>query len=400
MTFIQAEVNIGTSGHVDHGKTTLVHALTGEWTDKHSEEIKRGISIRLGYADTCFYHCGECDEYSSTPKCSKGHEAKFLRKVSFVDCPGHENLMAVMLSGASLINGAILVIAANEPCPQAQTAEHLAALEAVGVQNIIIVQNKVDLVTREDALKNYQQIKAFVKGSVAENAPVIPTAAHSAASLNELIRTIQEKIATPKLDETKPLRMLAARSFDVNKPGTSVDKLVGGVIGGTIIQGKLREGEEVEIRPGLERKGKYEPIITKAVTIEGEKTAEARPGGLVAIGTMLDPALTKADRLVGNVIGKPGTLPPVWEKLRIKPHFIERLVTQTAKNLKTGEPIVITAGTATVIGTVAETGKDKAAILLKKPVCVETGGKVALSRKVGNRWILIGYGTITPEQRV
>jgi len=152
------EVNIGMIGHVDHGKTTLTQRLTGKWTDEHSEELKRGISIRLGYADAAFYKCPTCNDpecYSTQKTCPncKG-KTELLRVVSFVDAPGHETLMATMLSGAAIMDGAILVIAANEVCPQPQTREHLMALEIIGAKRIIIVQNKIDLVSEEDAVVN------------------------------------------------------------------------------------------------------------------------------------------------------------------------------------------------------------------------------------------------------
>ena len=152
----QPEINIGMIGHVDHGKTTLTRALSGEWADRHSEEVKRGISIRLGYADVAFYKCPNCEgaaAYSTSKKCPVcGAETEFLRAVSFVDAPGHETLMATMLSGAALMDGAILLVAANEKCPQPQTKEHLMALEIIGIEKIIIVQNKIDIVTREQAI--------------------------------------------------------------------------------------------------------------------------------------------------------------------------------------------------------------------------------------------------------
>ena len=158
----QPEVNIGMVGHVDHGKTTLTEALSGEWTDRHSEETKRGISIRLGYADVAFYKCPECEgeeAYTSEKECKNcGGEAEFLRAVSFVDSPGHETLMATMLTGASIMDGAVLVIAANEKCPQPQTREHLMGLDISGVEDIIIVQNKIDLVSTERAKESYQEI--------------------------------------------------------------------------------------------------------------------------------------------------------------------------------------------------------------------------------------------------
>ena len=121
-------------GHVDHGKTTLTQALSGTWTDTHSEERKRGISIKLGYADTAFYKTSEGIHYSEGkhPEGDKG-EGELLRVASFVDAPGHETLMAVMISGASIMDGALLLVAATEKCPQPQTREHLAALEIAGI---------------------------------------------------------------------------------------------------------------------------------------------------------------------------------------------------------------------------------------------------------------------------
>ena len=152
-------VNIGVVGHVDHGKTTLVSQLTGSWTDRHSEELKRGISIRLGYADAVFYYCKKCKKWQLEAVCPDcGAKLEAVRAVSFVDAPGHETLMATMLSGSAIMDGAMLIIAANEPCPQPQTKEHLMALELTGIKNIVIVQNKIDVVPQKQALENYKQI--------------------------------------------------------------------------------------------------------------------------------------------------------------------------------------------------------------------------------------------------
>ena len=151
----QAEINIGMVEHVDHGKTTLTQALTGKWTtDQHSEELKRGISIKLGYADAEFYKVIDKNTtFTSEPnlKISKGAKHERLRTVSFVDAPGHETLMAVMLSGAAIMDAAILIIAANEKCPQPQTREHLSALEIMGFEKFIVVQSKIDICSKERA---------------------------------------------------------------------------------------------------------------------------------------------------------------------------------------------------------------------------------------------------------
>ncbi len=215
----QPEVNIGMVGHVDHGKTTLTEALTGKWTDTHSEEIRRGITIRLGYADAVFYKCSKCPEpeaFSTSEVCHSCKSRTFpVRKVSLVDAPGHESLMATMLSGAAIMDGALLLVAANEPCPQPQTREHLTALQIIGVKNVVIVQNKIDLVSAEDALKNYEDIRAFVKGTPFEESPVIPISAQQRVNIDALIAAIQSQMPTPQRDaDTSPL-MFVARSFDI-----------------------------------------------------------------------------------------------------------------------------------------------------------------------------------------
>ena len=402
----QPEVNIGMIGHVDHGKTTLTKALSGEWTDRHSEEVKRGISIRLGYADVNFYKCKECDgtkSYSNQPKCPQcGGEAEFLRSVSFVDAPGHETLMATMLSGAAIMNGALLLVAANEKCPQPQTKEHLMALTIIGVEKIIIVQNKVDIVTKEEALENYREIKEFVKGTIAENAPIIPVSAN--VNIDKLVETIERVIPTPKYDLKKPARLYVARSFDINNPGSSPETLKGGVLGGSLMQGKLEVGNEIEIAPGRKTEIGREVIWEKiTTTIESLHAGEAsldtaKPGGLIAIGTKLDPAMTKSDGLTGRVVGKPGTLPPVLHKFIMKTKLLERVVGAAVDlavdNIKTNEPLMLSVGTATTVGVVTSARGEESEVALKIPVCAEKNQRVAISRKISGKWRLIGYGII------
>jgi len=198
----QAEINIGTIGHVDHGKTSLVQALTGKWTDTHSEELKRGITIKLGYADASFYRCVKC----SAPQCFSmkqecpvcNRKTERMRKISFVDAPGHETLMATVIAASSIIDGALFLIAATEKCPMPQTVEHLAVLEAAGIKNVVIVQNKIDLVSKERALEHYKEIKAFLKGSSYENSQIIPVVANQGINLDALIQAIEKDIPTPK----------------------------------------------------------------------------------------------------------------------------------------------------------------------------------------------------------
>ena len=405
----QPSLNIGMIGHVDHGKTTLTKALSGEWTDRHSEEIKRGISIRLGYADVAFYRCPVCEgssSYSTTPVCKKcGGQAEFLRSVSFVDAPGHETLMATMLSGAALMDGALLLIAANEKCPQPQTKEHLMALTIVGIERIIIVQNKIDIVTREEALRNYKQIKEFVKGTIAENAPIIPVSAHHDVNIDMLIEAIEKHIiAEVEQDlESDPL-MHVARSFDINNPGSVPSNLKGGVIGGSIIQGIFKIGDQIEIAPGrkieVAGKAQWERITT---TIESLHSGDhaisiAKPGGLLAIGTNLDPSITKSDGITGRMVGFPGKLPPVVHDFTMVSTLLDRVVGASSdtkvETIKTNELLMLSIGTATTVGVVKSAVGNSAEVSLKIPVCVIKGARVAISRRISGKWRLIGFGII------
>ncbi len=404
----QPEVNIGTIGHVDHGKTTLVQSLTGVWASRHSEELKRGITIKLGYADLPIYKCPTCPtpkNYSTKPVCPICNEqGVFVRAISFVDAPGHEALMATMLSGAAIMDGAILVIAADEPCPQAQTREHLAAAEVIGIKNIIIVQNKIDIVDEKRAMQSYREIKNFVKGSFAENAPIIPVSAQRGINIDVLLNAIEEIIPTPKRDDTKPPFMYIIRSFDVNKPGTPIEEMEGGIVGGTIAQGKFVVGEEVEIRPGVmnEREGKtvYDPLISEIVSLQaGEQyVKEATSGGLVGVGTQLDPAFSKADGLTGNITGRAGMLPPTLTELTLETHVLERAVGTKellkVERINLEEQLLLHVGAAVNVGKVTAAKANLIRVKLNRPVCVLAGSRVAISRKITARWRLIGYGMI------
>jgi len=403
------EVNIGMVGHVDHGKTTLVKSLSGVWTDQHSEEVKRGISIRLGYADATFRKCPKCpdpDAYTVDEKCSHcGADTEVLRTVSFVDSPGHETLMATMLCGAAIMDGAVLVISANEPCPQPQTKEHLMALNITGIDKIVIVQNKIDLMSREQVMEHYRQIKDFVKGTVAETAPIVPISAQQNLNVDMVIQAVEETIPTPPRDTDKPPLLKIARSFDINRPGTSPDSLKGGVIGGSLSQGVLHIGDKIEICPGrlvdYEGRKQWIPIQTKVVTLLAGKHVqdEIAPGGLMGLGTQLDPIMTKSDALVGQVAGEPGKLPAARSLFTMNMQLLERVVGVTDESsvepIHSSEPLMLNVGTATTVGVVSSARESgKVQVQLKRPVCAEIGDRVAVSRRIGARWRLIGVGTI------
>lgn len=298
------------------------------------------------------------------------------------------------------MDGAILIIAADEECPQPQTREHLAALDIIGIENIVIVQNKIDLVSEEEAKQNHQEIKEFVSGTVAEDAPIIPISAQHEINIDALLETVDKEIPTPDRDLESDPKMLVARSFDINKPGTNPEDIRGGVLGGSLIRGELEEGDEIEMKPGLRQDGDDWETVTTTVEsiIQGSSSVDkGRPGGLMSVETELDPSTAKSDGLSGNVLGLKGELPETTSEIEIEVELMERLVgaedEKEVENVKEHEALMINVGTSKSAGIVTQAGKN-VRLDLKVPVCSEEGDRVAISRQVGSRWRLIGHGTI------
>ncbi len=308
--------------------------------------------------------------------------------------------MATVLSGASLMDGAILLIAANEKCPQPQTREHLTALEVVGIKNVVIVQSKIDLVTKEQAMENYSQIKEFIKGSIIENSPIIPISAQHNINIDILLNSIQDLIPTPERDYNADPLMYVARSFDINRPGYKPDEIMGSVMGGSVVQGRFSIGDEIEIRPGALVKNSYQSLRT---VISGLKkgnfdVGEAGAGGLLGLMTNMDPSLSRSDGLVGNVVGFPGKLPPVLSSINLELHLLERVVgakeISSVDPIKPNEPLLLNIGTSRSIGNAVSIKKNNVALSLKIPICTNANERVVISRQIQGRWRLVGYGII------
>ncbi|KAG9217854.1 hypothetical protein CCMSSC00406_0005224 [Pleurotus cornucopiae] len=416
----QATINLGTIGHVAHGKSTVVKAISGVQTVRFKNELVRNITIKLGYANAKIYKCenpacprpGCYRSYRSDkedqPPCERpgcGHRMKLIRHVSFVDCPGHDILMATMLNGAAVMDAALLLIAGNETCPQPQTSEHLAAVEIMKLENIIILQNKVDLIKEAQALEHQKSISSFVKGTVAENSPIVPISAQLKYNIDAVNEYIVKRIPIPIRDFTSDPRLIVIRSFDVNKPGAEVDELKGGVAGGSILTGVLKLGQEVEIRPGIVTKDsagktKCQPIFSRIMSLHAENNLLqfAVPGGLIGVGTRIDPTLCRADRLVGQVLGAVGKLPKIYTELEISLFLLRRLLgvkTEDKKQTKVtklvkNELLLVNIGSTSTGGRVLSVKADLAKIQLTSPACTEVGEKVALSRRIEKHWRLVG----------
>ncbi|THG07809.1 hypothetical protein TEA_014440 [Camellia sinensis var. sinensis] len=422
----QATINIGTIGHVAHGKSTVVKAISGVQTVRFKNELERNITIKLGYANAKIYKCE--DDRCPRPMCYKAYGSgkednpmcdvpgfencrmKLLRHVSFVDCPGHDILMATMLNGAAIMDGALLLIAANESCPQPQTSEHLAAVEIMRLQHIIILQNKVDLIQENVAINQHEAIQKFIQGTVADGAPVIPVSAQLKYNIDVVCEYIVKKIPIPERNFISPPNMIVIRSFDVNKPGFEVDEIKGGVAGGSILKGVLKVNQYIEVRPGIVVKDesgniKCTPIYSRIVSLYAEQNELqfAVPGGLIGVGTTMDPTLTRADRLVGQVLGEVGSLPEVFVELEVNFFLLRRLLGVRTKGterqgkvskLAKAEILMLNIGSMSTGARVVAVKNDVAKLQLTSPVCTSKGEKIALSRRVEKHWRLIGWGQI------
>lgn len=415
-------------------------ALSGVQTVRFKTELERNITIKLGYANAKIYQGGRVSNEgtptgplytsrgSSHPDefIDQGRKYKLRRHVSFVDCPGHDILMATMLNGAAVMDAAILLVAGNETCPQPQTSEHLAAVEIMRLKHILILQNKVDLVKPDAATAQQEQIRKFVAGTVADSAPILPVSAVLKYNMDSVCEYIVRKIPLPVRDFTSQPRLIVIRSFDVNRPGQDFSALQGGVAGGSILQGVLRVGDEIEVRPGIVNKiaaassenkeansgessggGKIvcTPIYSRICSLYAEQNdlQFAVPGGLIGVGTRIDPTLTRADRLVGQVLGLKGQLPAVFSEIEISYYLLRRLLgvktsdggkQAKVQKLTKGEILMVNIGSTATGGRVSACKADLAKIALTQPVCTTEGEKIALSRRVNNHWRLIGWGEI------
>ena len=370
-------INIGMVGHIDHGKTTLLQKLSGKWASQHSQELKRGITIKLGYADITLY------------KDKSGYNSKSgepVRHVSFVDAPGHEMLMATMLSGAAIIDAAILVVAANEGI-KPQTREHLMALQAKRVKNLIVVQNKIDLVDKVQAMKNYKEIKELLKGKY-DDAPIIPVSAQQEVNIGKIYEAIAQIKIEDKKESEKPI-FIVARSFDINKPGTKPENLHGTVLGGTLKKGKLKVGEEIEMKPGIAIKEanqiRYKTLNAKILKLfRGSKEVqELTSGGSMSIETSLDMSIGKNDALAGNVASVKNYLPEPATHLKVKyklfPEVFGISISTKVEPLKASEALLLSINTSMTIGIVKRIQKDEIELTLKLPVVLFKEDNVDIS---------------------
>uniref|UniRef100_A0A2K5HDZ2 protein-synthesizing GTPase n=1 Tax=Colobus angolensis palliatus TaxID=336983 RepID=A0A2K5HDZ2_COLAP len=384
----QATINIGIIGHVAHGKSAVVKAVSGVHTVRFKNELERNITVKLGYANAKIYK----PDHSSCPRpecyrsCGGSTPDEFPTGI-----PGTKRNFKLdtfplfVCPSAAVMDAALLSIAGNESCPQPQTSEHLAAIEIMKLKHNLILQNKIDL------LKGSQQILTFVQGTVAEGTPIIPISTQLKYNIEVVCEYIVKKIPVPPRDFTSESQLIVIRFFEVNKPGCEVDDLKGA--GGSIPKGVFKVGQEIEVRAGIvskysEVKFMCKPIFSKIVSLFAEHNdlQYSAPGSLIGVGTKIDPTLCRTDRMVGQVLGAVRALPEIFTEVEISYFLLRRLLGVHTEGDK--KAVKVQKLSKNEVAVKADLGK----IVLTNPVCTEVEEKIALSRKVEKHWRLIGYG--------
>ncbi|MHB0977727.1 MAG: selenocysteine-specific translation elongation factor [Candidatus Aquicultorales bacterium] len=299
---------IGTAGHIDHGKTLLVKALTGTDTDRLSEEKKRGISIELGFA--------YLDLYSG-------------QRLAVVDVPGHEKFVRTMVSGASGIDLVLLVVAADDGV-MPQTREHLAIVDLLGISDGLVAITKSDLVEPDWLAMVEDDVRNMLYETALRDAPIVPVSAKTGRGLDDLRFLLDEIVARVKeRREEAPPRLPVDRVFSMAGSGT--------VVTGTLWSGELKPDQTILVQPG----GKSARV--RSVQVHGSKVEAAIAGQRVALN-LVGLAKDEIDR--GDVVTAPGFLSPSY---MVDVHF--RLL-KGARELKDRTRLRVHHGTKEVLGRV------------------------------------------------
>jgi len=409
----QPTLNIGCLGSVTDGKSSMVSSLCNIKTQRHSSEHLKNITIKLGYANTKIFKCLNCpeplcyDSYDSKKKKAKcnecGQSMQLVKHVSFVDCPGHNDLLLTMMSGASVMDHSIIVVSAAEDInDKRQLKEHILAAKVSQLDKYLVCLNKLDLVDKDQALNQYEELTQLIENTPIKGSNIIPTSFNKGINKQWLLKYICTELneVDRNVDSFPIFRI--TRSFDINKPGSSIKDLKGGVLGGSLIKGKMEIGDIVEIRPGIVKKINnvlhYKPLITtiKSIKSENNSLKKVIPGGLIGIGTDLDSFYTKNDNAVGNSLGHVGSLPDVYSEIEIEYSPLENMFNDTKQNvfkISRNETILINVNSISIASKILSINNDRVKLsLIGKLLCLEKDDIVILSKKLPEGCKIVGKG--------
>ena len=417
----QPIMNIGMLGSVADGKSTCVLKLTGTKTQRHSNEMKRNITIKPGYANLKIWEDqdGNLHSTNSKPKTyqtKSKEDCKLVHHLSFVDCPGHHELILTMLGSINLMSGVIVVVSAAEPISKKpQLLQHLAAVKiakfdrvSLGsdgfASRVIVILNKLDLVSKEVALERKHELEKLLRKLDIRPKVIIPTCLNKKIGVEWVLHEIMN-VFPPQLTKNdilmnkKQLHFGVTRSFDVNRSGIMYNQVIGGVIGGSLLSGNLESGTRIEIRPGIigkTRDGQMNciPIKTTVLSIQSdkEKLMKISSGGLMALGTDIDPFYCKDDNLAGNYIGLEGDMPHVYNSIEMNCILTNDFDGDWEP--KNNDIVNLQIGTLSIDSKVKRFNKETIEFLLSRPVCVNEGSLILISIKRNKSIRLVGYGNL------
>jgi len=400
----QPILNIGCLGSVSDGKSTTVEKLTGTKTQRHSSEKIRNITIKPGYANMKIWYNKEEDIYETTnSQVMNMDNFELVHHLSFVDCPGHQELILTMMSSVSLMKGALVVVAANEDVKKKpQLIQHLAAAKMAGLDKLIILFNKLDLVSKEVAMERKEQLDELLQKLEITPKYIIPTSVNKKIGIQNVIKAIMEVFPPKVEEEDDKIEFKITRSFDINKPGINWDSVEGGVIGGSLISGKLKVGDTIEIRPGRYSSNKdgfnVIPIKTKILSIESEKIKldDIISGGLTAIGTDIDPVYCKDGKLEGSIMGLTGNLPDVYSEITMKINLTDAFEGEWEPKKK--DTIFLQIGNVNTESQVVDIKEDKITFKLSKPSCIPKDSLILICSDNNEILRIVGYGNMNSKE--
>jgi len=405
--------SIGCLGSVSDGKSTLVKCLTGIQTQKHSSEQKRNITIKQGYANMkVWVNPNDTKLYTTNSKIENyttefGDNCLLINHISFVDCPGHQELIKPMLSSISLMDGAIIVIAVDQSLDKKpQLIQHLAAAKLGKIDKIIICMNKIDLVSRDILMERKRELDEMLTFYNINPFIIIPTCFNKNIGLDILLKAIMILFnPTNFITRTTNSSLFRInRTFDINKPGTNWSNVVGGIIGGSLISGTLKIGDKIEIRPGQVSKTQdniiCQPIVTEILSMQTDDNSlnEISPGGLIGIRTDIDPFYSKNDALAGNIAGPIGTLPSIYDQITIETQIITTFGFIWEPNLT--DSIMLQIGTRMVEGNLTKINKTKLTFKLNKPACIHNNQHIIICKNIDKILRIVGEGIMFSEDNL
>jgi translation initiation factor 2 subunit 3 len=383
-----------------------VFQLTGTKTQTHSKEKTRNITIKQGYANMKIWQNSKGEYTTTNSKELAMEDHKLVHHMSFVDCPGHQSLILTMMASVSLMKGAIVVVSAAEPIEKKpQLIQHLAAAKIAGLDKLIILFNKLDLISKDKALERKEELDNLLTKLGIVPTIIIPTCLNKKIGLQNLIKSLIE-VFPPNSEEvnTSKPEFRLTRTFDINKPGIDWDHVKGGILGGSLIKGNLKIGDEVEIRPGyISKKDNafiVKPIKTIIKSIETDKINLDKivPGGLIAIGTDIDPFFTKDDSLAGNVIGLVGFLPNVFLQITMQRNLTDQF--EGSWNPAINDKMYLQIGNINTEATLIKKDNKELEFMLSKPSCIEENALIVICKQEQDVLKIVGYGNLISKKSI